>query len=106
MGKQASQPIPKKVENKAKEALKLVYSDVLGPFEVAGLNGSKYAVSFIEYTKYAVIKYTSNKSQVLDNFKEYVAENGTPRTLQTDNGAEYTSNKFKEFCCDSSYIEV
>ena len=48
----------------------------------------------------------SNKSQVLDKFKEYVAENGTPRTLQTDNGAEYTSNKFKEFCRDSSYIEV
>ena len=102
MGKQASQPIPKKVENKAKEALKLVYSDVLGPFEVASLNGSKYAVSFIdEYTKYAVVKYMSNKSQVLDKFKEYVAENGTPRTLRTDNGAEYTSNKFKEFCRDS-----
>ena len=102
MGKQASQPIPKKVENKAKEALELVYSDVLGPFEVASLNGSKYAVSFIdEYTKYAVVKYMSNKSQLLDKFKEYVAENGTPRTLRTDNGAEYTSNKFKEFCRDS-----
>ena len=34
MGKQASQPIPKKVENKAKEALELVYLDVLDPFEV------------------------------------------------------------------------
>ena len=67
----------KKVENKAKEALELVYSDVLGPFEVASLSGSKYAVSFIdEYTKYAVVKYTSNKSQVLDKFTEYVAENG------------------------------
>ena len=43
----------------------------------------------------------SKKSQVLDKFKEYVAENGTPRTLRTDNGAEYTSNKFKEFCRDS-----
>ena len=101
-GKQASQPIPKKVENKEKEALELVHSDVLGPFEVASLNGSKYAVSFVdEYTKYAVVKYMSNKSQVLNKFKEYVAENGTPRTLRTDNGAEYTSNKFKEFCRDS-----
>ena len=86
MGKQASQPIPKKVENKAKEALELVYSGVLGPFEVASLNGSKYAVSFIdEYTKYAVVKYMSNKSQVLDKFKEYVAENGTPRKWNTTN---------------------
>ena len=102
MGKQASQPVPKKTENTAKKALELVYSDVLGPFEVASLNGSKYAVTFIdEYTKYAVVKYMKNKSQVLDKFKEYVAENGTPRTLRTDNGAEYTTGKFKQFCRDS-----
>ena len=53
MGKQASQPVPKKTENKAKKALELVYSDVLGPFKAASLSESKYAVIFIgEYTKY------------------------------------------------------
>ena len=79
MGKQASQPVPKKVQSKAENPLELVYSDVLGPFEVASLSGSKYVVTFIdEYTKYAVVKYMSNKSQVLDKFKEYVAETGTP----------------------------
>ena len=41
-----------------------------------------------------------NKSEVIDKFKEYIAENGTPRTLRSDNGAEYTSRKFKEFCRD------
>ncbi len=72
MGKQASQPVPKKVQSKAEKPLKLVYSDVLGPFKVASLSGSKYAVTFIdEYTKYAVVKYMSNKSQVLDKFKEW-----------------------------------
>ena len=102
MGKQASQPVPKKAEHKARKALELVYSDILGPFEVASLSGSKYAVTFIdEYTKYAVVKYMTHKSQVLDKFKEYVAENGTPRTLRSDNGAEYTSSKFKRFCRDS-----
>ena len=101
MGKQASQPVPKKVVDKAKKALELIYSDILGPFEVASLNGSKYAVTFIdEYTKYAVVKYMRNKSEVIGKFKEYVAENGTPRTLRSDNGAEYTSRKFKEFCRD------
>ena len=30
-----------------------------------------------------------------------VAENGTPRTLRTDNGAEYTPRKSKELCRDS-----
>ena len=79
MGKQASQPVPKKAVNKATKPLELVYSDILGPFEVASLNGSKYAITFIdEHTKYAVVKYMRNKSEVIDKFKEYVAENGNP----------------------------
>lgn len=98
MGKQASQEILKKFKIKRRKALELVYSDVLSP-EVATLNGSKSVVSFIdEYTKYVVVKFMSNRSQVLDKFKEYVAGNETPRTLRTVNGAEHTSNKFKEFC--------
>ena len=82
--------------DKAKKALELVYSDILGPFEVASLNGSKYSVTFID----EYVKYTRNKSKVMDKFKEYVAKNGTPRPLQSDNGAEYTSRKFNEFCRD------
>ena len=66
MGKQASKPVPKEVQTKAQKALELVYSDILGPFEVASLNGSKYAVTFIdEYTKYSVLKYMSNKEEII-----------------------------------------
>ena len=66
------------------------------------LSGNKYAVTFTdEYTKYAVVKFMSEKSQVLDKFKEYVAEAGTPRQLRSDNGAEYTSKQFMKFCRDS-----
>ena len=43
----------------------------------------------------------SKKSQASEKFKEYVAEFGTPRRLRTDNGAEYTANKFKDYCRDS-----
>ena len=57
MGKQESQPVPNKSEKKTTKALELVYSDILGTFEVASLSGSKYAVTFIdEYTKYVVVK--------------------------------------------------
>ena len=94
MGKQESKPVPKEVQTKAQKALELVYSDILDPFEVASLNGSKYAVTFIdEYTKYSVVKYMSNKFQVLNKFKEYVAEAGTPQRLRSDNGAEYTCSQ-------------
>jgi hypothetical protein len=102
MEKQASTPVPKEVQTKDQKALELVYSDILGPFEVASLNGSKYAVTFIdEYTKYSVVKYMSNESQVLNKFKEYVAEAGTPQRLRTDNGAEYTAKQFKDYFRDS-----
>ncbi len=40
----------------------------------------------------------SKKSQAFVKFKEYVAEFGTPRRLRTDNGAEYTSKQFKDYC--------
>ncbi len=43
----------------------------------------------------------SKKSQAFEKFKEYVAEYGTPRRLRTDNGAEYTSKQFKDYCKDS-----
>ena len=43
----------------------------------------------------------NNKSQVLDKFKEYVAEAGTPQRLRTDNRAEYTAKQFKVYCRDS-----
>lgn len=98
----ASNPASSKECEKAIKAHEIVYSDILGPFDVCRLSGSKYAVTFIdEYTTFAVVKYTSNKSQVLEKFKKYVAESGTPSTLRTDNGAEYTSRKFKEYCRDS-----
>ena len=102
LGKQTSKPVPKETQNKAQKLLELVYSDILGPFEVLSLNGSRYAITFVdEYSKYSVVKFMSKKSQALEKFKEYVAESGSPRRLRTDNGAEYTSRKFTDYCRDS-----
>ena len=102
LGKQTSKPVPKETQNKSQKPLELVYSDILGPFEVPSLNGSKYAITFIdEHLKYSVVKFMSKKSQAFEKFKEYVAESGTPQRLRTDNGAEYTSKQFKDYCRDS-----
>ena len=98
LGKQSSKPVPKETQNKSQKALELVYSDILGPFEVPSLSGSRYAITFIdEYSKHSIVKFMSKKSQAFEKFKEYVAEYGTPQRLRTDNGAEYTSKQFKEF---------
>ena len=102
LGKQTSKPVLKETQNKSQKPLELVYSDILRPFEVPSLNGSKYAITFIdEHSKYSVVKFMSKKSQAFERFKEYVAESGTPQRLRTDNGAEYTSKQFKDYCRDS-----
>ena len=102
LGKQTSKPVPKETQNKSQKPLELVYSDILGPFEVPSLNRSRYAITFVdEYSKYSVVKFMSKKSQALEKFKEYVAESGSPRRLRTDNGAEYTAKKFTDYCRDS-----
>ena len=90
-------PVPKETQNKAQKPLELVYSHILGPFEVPSLNGSRYTITFVdEYSKYSVVKFMSKKSEALEKFKEYVAESGSPRRLRTDNGAEYTARKFTD----------
>ena len=41
------------------------------------------------------------KNQTLQNFKEYIAENGNPRILRSDIGTAYTNKSFKQFCSNS-----
>ncbi|CAB4002240.1 Retrovirus-related Pol poly from transposon TNT 1-94 [Paramuricea clavata] len=102
LGKQSSKPVPKETQNKSQKARELVYSDILGPFEVPSLSGSRYAIIFNdEYSKHSIVKFMSKKSQAFEKFKEYVAEYGIPQRLRTDNGAEYTSKQFMDYCRDS-----
>ena len=52
--KQTSKPTPKETQNKSQKPLELVYSDILTPFEVPSLNGSRYVITFVdEYSKYS-----------------------------------------------------
>ena len=102
LGKQSSKPVPKETQSKSQKPLELVYLDIVGPFEVPSLSGSRYVITFIdEYSKHSIVKFMSKKSQTFEKFKEYVAEYGTPQRLRTDNGTEYTSMQFKDYCRDS-----
>ena len=44
-----------------------------------------------------MVKYLVKKSDALLKFQEFVAEHGEPKSLQTDNGSEYSSNAFVEY---------
>jgi hypothetical protein len=94
-------------DNRSKEILDLIHSDVCGPMIVASLNGYLYYVLFIDdHSRKTWIYFLKNKDGVLANFQEFKAqvENLTGRrikVLRSDNGGEYTSKDFNNFCIEA-----
>ena len=91
-------------KNSTRKKLELVYSDVCGPMEVNSLGGNKYFVTFIDDASRKTWVYLLHiKSQVFQHFQKFHAmvdrEIGNPlKRLRTNNGGEYFSREFKEYC--------
>jgi transposase InsO family protein len=104
-GKNIKNPFPKS-DNKAKGVLELIHSYVCGPMPSNSLSGYVYYVSFIdEYSRKTWVYFLKSKDEVFGKFKEFKAsiENLSERKIKiirSDNGGEYTSNKFVIFCRD------
>ena len=84
--------------------LDLVYSDVCGPMEIESMGGNKYFVTFIDDASRKLWVYIlKTKDQVFQVFQKFHAlvERETGRKLKrlrSDNGGEYTSREFEEYC--------
>lgn len=85
---------------KVKCALERVHSDICGPFQTTGADGSRYFVTFTDefsrYLKIYVIKTRDEVASVFQEYKEFV-ENQTGRRIKcirTDNAAEYRGGDF------------
>jgi transposase InsO family protein len=84
--------------------LDLVHSDICGPMAHQFLGGASYFVTFIDDATRKVWAYlTRMKDCVFTIFKEWLAmlENQTDRklkSLRSDNGGEYKSDAFVQFC--------
>jgi transposase InsO family protein len=84
--------------------LDLVHSDVCGPMRYQSLGGASYFVTFIDDATRKVWAYpTRTKDRVFTIFREWLVmvENQTDRklkSLRSDNGGEYKSDKFVQFC--------
>jgi hypothetical protein len=93
--------------NRSKEILDLIHLDVCGPMTVASLNGYWYYVLFIDdHSRKTWIYFLKNKDGVFAKFQEFKAqvENLTKRkikVLRSDNGGEYTSKDFNNFCIEA-----
>jgi transposase InsO family protein len=102
LGKNIKKPFPSS-NNRSKEILDLIHSDVWGPMPVKSLGGSLYYIIFIDdYSRKTWLYLLKTKDEVFSKFQEFKAgiENLTNKkikTLRTDNGGECTSKEFVAF---------
>jgi transposase InsO family protein len=84
--------------------LDLIHLDVCVPMSSPSLSGYDYYVTFIDdHSRKTWIYFMKTKDEVFIRFQEFKAlvENYTGMKLMTlrfDNGGEYTSKAFKDFC--------
>jgi hypothetical protein len=91
-------------DSRVARILDLIDSDVCAPMSSASLTGSLYYVVFIDdFSWKSWIFFMKTKGQVFSRFQEFKAlvENHTGkkiRVLRLNNGGEYTSKDFMDFC--------
>ena len=114
LGKMNRRSFPKKSNGRARKPLEIIHSDVCGPMQINSIGGSRYILSFIDdFSRYAMVYFLKSKSEVIEKFKQYVqlVENSVSKkgiqnlfiwnsvkAMRSDNGGEYSSTEFKEFC--------
>ena len=103
LGKNVKNKFPSH-HTRSKGILNLVHLDVCGPMSRPSLSGYLYCVLFIDdFSCKAWIYFMKSKSETFCKFQEFKAlvENQTSRhirALSSDNGGEFESNAFNEFC--------
>ena len=103
-GKMHRKPFSSSSVTRAINKLELVHTDLCGPMSVPSLSQNTYFIMFIDdLTRMNWVYFLSSKAQTFGVFKRFKAvvenESGCKlKMLRLDNGKEYTSNKFNDFC--------
>ncbi|KAL6323788.1 hypothetical protein AAG906_002256 [Vitis piasezkii] len=105
-GKQSRLSFPVNNAWRASERLQLIHTDVCGLMKTPSLNGNRYFILFIDdKTRMCWVFFMKQKSEVVgvfQNFKALVENqaNCSIKVIRSDNGTEYTSDKFDRFCVE------
>jgi hypothetical protein len=84
--------------------LETIFSDVIGPMQVNGDNGERYAVTYIDdHSDFTTVKTLKTMSEQEKTMLEFIALSETEhgkniKKIVTDNGGEYITKTFEEYC--------
>ena len=90
--------------HRTKGTVDYIHSNLLGPSPVVSKGGAQYLLTFIDdYSRKVWVYFLKRKSDVFVTFKQWKAliEKQTGKKikrLRTDNGLEFCSGEFNEFC--------
>ena len=98
-----SAPRPIVTANKKELYFDCVCTDVIGPMQIKSTKGYLYGLTFTEMaTRYRFFYPLAKKSDTLNAFKllnaEVVSLGYKIKQLKSDNGGEYVSQEFKDYC--------
>ncbi|KAA8537014.1 hypothetical protein F0562_029492 [Nyssa sinensis] len=106
-GKSHRLPFPNS-KNRATTVLQLVHSDLMGPTRTPSYYGFHYVMVLVDsFSRFTWVFFLEHKSETFSKFiqfKEQVEkEFGLPiKCLRTNNGGEYMSNQFLNYCREHS----
>ena len=88
---------------RAKETLELIHSDVCGPLSIVAKGGFQYFVIFTDdCSRFGYLYLMKHKSETFEKFKEFKNEvenqlGKSIKNLRSDRGGEYLSTEFQDY---------
>ena len=91
-------------EHTTSQLLEIIHTDLCGPTTTKIFQGEYYCMLLIDdYTRMTWVEFLKEKSEAFMKFKAFKAlveneANLKIKCIRLDNGGEFTSNEFNEFC--------